>query len=115
GASQPLSPASPTPARSGDDPGGVVAFWLFVGAVYWIARYRQRPRPVPSPQVGAAVPLPRDTYRPRAHHAARGGITFTDPRSDTVWNPQEADLTDVRDAITGQTLRPELGLHLSPH
>jgi hypothetical protein len=86
-----------------------------VGAWFWGVRYFRRSQPAPTSPAGAppaaAPPRPDDTYRPRRGYAGRGGITFADPRTDTLWNPHEADLTDVRDAITGQPLRPAFGLH----
>ena len=111
-------PLSSSPPRSEDDTAFVVGFWSIVGAVYWAVWYRGRLRRVPSPPFGtapAAPPPPDANYRPRSPYAGGSGITFTEPRTDTLWNPHEADLTDVRDAITGQTLRPALGLHRCTH
>jgi hypothetical protein len=106
----------PTATRREDDGFLVFAFWLTVGAVIWAVNYFRGSRPAPPPVAGqnpGATPPPprRDTYRASRAHARHSGITFADPRTDTLWSPHETDLTDVRDAITGQPLRPALGLH----
>ena len=100
-----------TALREGDVTFGVIC--LIVVATVWAVRYLRRPGPEPplAGATGTAAPQPpHETYRPRRTRP-HGGIIFTDPRTDTLWSPQDTDLTDVRDAITGQPLRPALGLY----
>ncbi len=115
--STPSPPSRSTATRPPDDFGLVVAFWLAVGSLVWGVRHLRRSLHAPaptSPNGTAAVPIPpgpRERSTAGRADARGGGITFTDPRTDAARTPQDADLTGVRDALTGQPLRPAPGLH----
>jgi hypothetical protein len=103
----------PAPARE-DDAVVVFFFWVAIAAVIWGARRLRRSRQAAAPPAGARAAHPAPPHEtPRAHagDARRARITFAEPRTDTLWRPDEPDLTDVRDAVTGQPLRPALGLY----
>jgi hypothetical protein len=113
----PSPPSRSTATRPPDDFGLVVAFWLAVGSLVWGVRHLRRrahaAAPTPPDANGAAPipPDPRERSTPGRADARDVGITFTDPRTDAAWTPHGADLTGVRDALTGQPLRPAPGLH----
>lgn len=89
----------------------LVVVLLAGGLAMWIRRHLVSTDPPPAPHATGA---PRGAQA--APHARRHGrIVFADLGTDVVWSPEGAELTDVRDAVTGQPLRPTLGLHRCVH
>ena len=112
--SRPSPPSRATATRPRDDLGPVAAFWLTVGGLVWGVQHVRRSRQSrfqSIPDAAPAPPTPGEPDRPEHADTLRRGITFADLRTDIMWSPPGALLTDVGDGVTGRPVRPTRGLH----